>query len=395
MAKRANSEGSIYRRASDGRYAAAVTWRDPETGRTRRKTYYGSTRAEVRTKLAAAVERRDSGMPVTDASMTVGDWAMTWLETTLRASPRKATTKELYRRLVLTCLLPTRLARRRLDQLRPSHVDEFIIELSSSRSRHRRTEDAQAPLLAPATVQRVFYVTRLVLNGAVREGLLGRNPALVVRPPRARRHAARFLSATEMEAFLEAARPTRAYPLLAFIAATGVRKGEALALRWSDVDLDGRQVLIRATLARVDGTLVASEPKTASSRRTLPLSPPVVELLRRLATAQEAERAHAGNLWVETGFVFTTETGGPIDPRNVLRAAKVAAAKAGLDGVTVHTLRHSAATVMLEAGVHLKAVSEILGHADIRVTADVYGHVSTEVTRAAMESLGDRMLASD
>jgi integrase len=141
--------------------------------------------------------------------------------------------------------------------------------------------------------------------------------------------------------------------------------------------------------------VVASEPKTASSRRTLPLSPPVVELLRRLATAQEAERAHAGNLWVETGFVFTTETGGPIDPRNVLRAAEVPAPKAGLDSVTVHTLRHSAATVMLEAGVHLKAVSEILGHADIRVTADVYGHVSTEVTRAAMESLGDRMLASD
>ena len=394
MAKRANSEGSIYRRASDGRYAAAVTWRDRETGLTRRKAYYGDTRAEVRAKLAAAIERRDSGTPVTDASTTVGDWATTWLETTLRASPRKATTKELYRRLVHTCLMPTRLARRRLDQLRPSHLDDFIIELGSAGGRRGTAGDVQRPALAAATVQRVFYVTRLILEGAVREGLLGRNPATVVRPPRAPRRVARFLSAAEVEAFLGAARPTRSYPLLAFIAATGVRKGEALGLAWKDVDLSAREVSIRATLARVEGRLVTSEPKTASSRRTLPLSAPVVRLLRDVAAEQERERRHASNLWIETGLVFTTETGGPIDPRNVLRAAAVAAAKAGLAGVTVHTLRHSAATAMLEAGVHLKAVSEVLGHADIRITADVYGHVSSEVARAAMDSLGDRMLGS-
>ena len=179
-------------------------------------------------------------------------------------------------------------------------------------------------------MQRVFYVTRLILEGAVREGLLGRNPAAAVRPPRAARHAARFLSTAEVEALLDAARPTRSYPLLAFIAATGVRKGEALGLAWTDVDLRARQVSIRATLARVEGRLVTSEPKTASSRRTLPLSAAVVRLLGDVAAEQERERRHAGNLWVDTGFVFTTQTGGPIDPRNVLRAAAVAAAKAGL-----------------------------------------------------------------
>ena len=366
---------------------------DPESGAMRRKTYYGATRAEVRQKLGAAVERREAGLPVSDATMTVGEWAQIWLETTLRASARRPTTKQLYRTLVRSLLLPTRLASRRLDQLRPSHFDDFLIQLGSAPTRAQRGPSSDGPPsnLAPATVQRVFYVTRLILDGAVRDGLIARNPAAGIRPPRATRPQTRFLSEMETEALLQAALTTRAYPLLAFIAATGVRKGEALALSWRDVDLEARTMTVRATLARVDGRLVSSEPKTASSRRKLPLSEPVVQLLRSLAVEQRREREHAGDLWIDTGLVFTTERGGPIDPRNVLRAIGLASEKAALGRVTVHTLRHSAATAMLEAGIHLKAVSELLGHADIRITADVYGHVSTDIARSAMESLGARI----
>ncbi|MDQ3053458.1 MAG: tyrosine-type recombinase/integrase, partial [Actinomycetota bacterium] len=113
----------------------------------------------------------------------------------------------------------------------------------------------------------------------------------------------------------------------------------------------------------------------------------VVAMLRAHRKTQVAERLHAGNVWTDTGHVFTSESGQPLDPRNVLRALTTAAQKAGIQGATVHTLRHSAATAMLEAGIHLKAVSELLGHADIRVTADVYGHTSDEVARAAMDRL--------
>ncbi len=166
-----------------------------------------------------------------------------------------------------------------------------------------------------------------------------------------------------------------------------MRKGEALALRWDDVDLDAASLRVRGTLARVDGALVVSEPKTAKSRRTLPLSAGVISMLRAHRKAQVAERLRAGNVWTDTGHVFTTDSGLPMDPRNMLRALSTAAAKAGIAGATVHTLRHSAATAMLEAGVHLKAVSELLGHADIRVTAEVYGPSSDEVARAAMDRL--------
>jgi len=138
----------------------------------------------------------------------------------------------------------------------------------------------------------------------------------------------------------------------------------------------------------VDGQLVTTEPKTVNSRRTLPLSAEALTLLAEQRRAQAADRRRAANAWRETDAVFTTHTGQPMDPRNVLRAVNVAAAQLGLVGVNVHSLRHSAATAMLESGVHLKGVvSTLLGHADIRVTADTYAHLSDEVARAALAGL--------
>lgn len=141
--------------------------------------------------------------------------------------------------------------------------------------------------------------------------------------------------------------------------------------------------------------MVITAPKTAQSRRVLPLAPSEVELLRQHRVAQAGERARAGSLWQEGGFVFTTETGQPVDARNALRALTTAAKKAGLAGVNVHTLRHSAATAWLEAGVNIKAVSSLLGHSDIRITDDVYGHVSDAVARAAMVTLSDVLKSQD
>lgn len=393
MAKRANSEGSIYRRASDGRYTAALTWTDPDTGLTRRAAYYGKTRAEVRAKLDAAADRRHQDLPVKDATTTVAAWAQEWMQTALPASSRKATTKQLYGHLIRNHILPTAIGRRRLDQLRPSHIDAFVLELGRRGKRRpnpRRVAD-EPQGLSEATVQRVFYVLRLILDGAVRDGLIAKNPAAVIKPPAISRTEARFMSTAEVAQLLEAAQGTRYAPLLTFIAGTGARKGEALALAWRNVDFDRREVRIVATLSRIGTQLVITSPKTARSRRVLPLSAPMAAMLRQVAANQDAERARARNLWTESGLVFTSETGAALDPSNVLRAMRAAAAKAGLDHVTVHTLRHSAATAMLEAGVHLKAVSELLGHSDIRITGDVYGHVSSEVARAAMDSLSEHL----
>jgi integrase len=122
---------------------------------------------------------------------------------------------------------------------------------------------------------------------------------------------------------------------------------------------------VAATIARVEGKLASSEPKTARSRRLVPLSKPVVAMLREHRLRQKQERLRAGNQWRENGLVFTTEFGTPVDPRNLLRVIEAAANTAGVKGVVVHTLRHSAATAWLDGGVYIKAVADLLGHSSI------------------------------
>ena len=174
------------------------------------------------------------------------------------------------------------------------------------------------------------------------------------------------------------------------IASTGLRKGEALALRWDRVDLGAGTLKVAATLGRIGDRLVISEPKTARSRRTVPLSPASVAMLRKHRTEQKAERLRAGNQWTDSGLVFTTELGGPVDPRNLLRVIEAAAKTAGVEGVGVHTLRHSAAVAWLEAGVHIKAVADLLGHSSIAITGDMYGHTSDDTARAAIDTPAGR-----
>jgi integrase len=136
---------------------------------------------------------------------------------------------------------------------------------------------------------------------------------------------------------------------------------------------------------------VITEPKTERSRRAVPLNPAVVALLRRHKTAQKEDKLAAGSEWVDSGLVFTNEFGGPVEPRNLLRVIETAAKAAGVEGIGVHTLRHSAAVAWLDAGVHIKAVADLLGHSSIAITGDVYGHTSEDTARAAVDGLASQL----
>jgi integrase len=170
--------------------------------------------------------------------------------------------------------------------------------------------------------------------------------------------------------------------------ATGLRRGEALALHWRDVDLDAAVVRVRWTLSRTSAGLELGEPKTEKSRRTVSLPVPAVETLRAHRKRQAAEQLAAGGLWQPNGLVFTSEIGTPLEPRNVLRRFEALAERAGLRGVHLHTLRHSAASFLLAAGTHTKVVQEHLGHSSYTITADIYSHVAPAQQREAADKLG-------
>ncbi|PZS03279.1 MAG: site-specific integrase [Pseudonocardiales bacterium] len=371
--KRANGEGTTYQRA-DGRWEGAVTYVDPRTGVTRRHRVYGPSSTAVRAKLKAARARLDAGAPPVDATMTIRDYTARWIVTTLAASDRKATTKATYTTLARGHIMAGGLAALPLGRVHPSDVEAWLLSLRGAGK-------------APSTVRQTYTILRAVLDAAVRDGLLARNPAAVIRRPAVQRVEARYLSPADVGRLLAAAESSRYGPLLIVLAGTGLRRGEALALRRGDVDLEAGTARVRGTLARIDGALIVTEPKTERSRRTIPLPAHVVTALRAVRRRQLAEQLRAGTVWHETGFVFTTETGQPVDPRNAFRALTAAATAIGLHDVGLHTLRHSAASAMLEAGVPLKTVSELLGHSSVAITGDVYGHVSDDATRTAVERL--------
>jgi len=373
--RRTYGEGSTYQRASDSRWVGSLRYEDPLTGASRRSTVYGATEREVVRKLSAIRKRLDAGAPAKDVGVSLDAYAASWIESTLEVSDRKASTKTLYAGLTKTHIIGSPLGALGLKRINPPAVERFLLALRKSGK-------------SDSTIRQIYTVARAILDAAVRDGLLARNPVAAVKRPKVTASEATYLSPAQVAALLKAAEPSRYAAVFEFLVHTGLRRGEALALRWTDVDMTNHLARVRGTLARVDGDLVVTAPKSERSNRTIPLSDPATAVLKGVKVRQAAERLRAGSVWTDTGHVFTTEFGQPCDPRNALRALKVAATATGLDGIGLHTLRHSAASVMLSAGVPLKVVSDLLGHSGISVTADVYGHVSPDVSRAAVDVLG-------
>lgn len=381
MGKRSNGEGTV-RERSDGRYEARLTWTDLDTGKRRAKSFYGSTRKEATAKMKAGSARVDGGKPITDAKTPLAVWIEEWSATALENSDRKPATKSIYRMLARVHLSVPPLGAMPLGSIRPSHVEAL-----TGRMRKAGSSDS--------TIRMTYTVLRSILDGAVRDKLIAENAAAAVKRPTATRRAdgrdeARHMTPAQVRAVLGAAEGTRYAPVFSLIAATGLRRGEALALRWEDVNLDGGALAVTGTLGRAGGELVRTTPKSARSRRSLGLTPGIVSTLRKRRIAQLEAKMRAGSRWQETGYVFTTEIGTPLEPRNVLRDFVAAVKRSGVDaeGVGLHTLRHSAATGMLDAGVPLHVVSRILGHSSVAITGDIYGHADDSRQREATDALG-------
>ena len=375
--RRADGEGS-YRQRPNGLWEASTRYTTTD-GERKRFSVYGTTRAEARGKLNAACKRLAEGAPPRDDKQTVGSWLTTWRTTALPASSRKATTQELYANLCRKHLEgDTKLALLRLDQIRPTHVESLVLRLREKS-------------LSDSTVRQVYTVLRAALDVAVRDGLLASNPSAKVKRPAVAPTEARYLSTDDVRRLLGHLDGLRYRLAVLVLAATGMRRGEVAGLRWSDVDLAKGELTVAGIVVRVAGALDWTAPKTDRSRRRIPLPAGIVAELKAHRKTQIAERLRAGDQWTDTGATFATEVGGWVDPRNLLRTVEIAAGKAGIADVGAHTLRHSAAVGWLEAGVHIKAAADLLGHASISITGDLYGHTSDDAARAAVTGLGDAL----
>jgi len=372
MAKRANGEGTIYRRR-DGRWAATISL-DNGT----RKTYYGKTRRDAAAKLHAAIDKRRNGLPLAGERQTTGAFLNNWLEA-IRPRVRESTYRG-YKSKIRVQLIPA-LGRIPLARLTPQAVEAALAQRIAAG-------------LAPRTAYHLRSILRAALNDALRWGLVGRNVAALVEAPRVPQSDFQPLSIDETRRLLDAMRGDRLEALYSVALAMGLRQGEALALRWDDVDLDAATLTVSGSLGRsANGALVRSETKTARSRRTLAMPDVVTTALRAHRTRQLQERLAAGNLWHDTGLVFTRPDGRPLHGSSVTRAFQQRLAAAGLRRLRFHDLRHACATLLLAQGVGPRVVMDVLGHSNISLTMNLYAHVLPESRRLAAETM-DAVLAS-
>ena len=221
------------------------------------------------------------------------------------------------------------------------------------------------------------------LNVAVRWGDLPRNPALLVQAPRVPPVERVVLTVAQARQLLEAVKGDRWEALYRVLLALGLRRGEVLGLRWQDVDLDIGMLRVTGALQRIDHKLERTAPKTAKSARVLPLPATLVSALRQHQQRQASQRARKGTLWDEHGYVFPSARGTPMEPGNLNRHFAKLLKRAGLPRMRVHDLRHSCASALVAEGIHPKVISQILGHASIDITMDLYAHVFDETQREA------------
>jgi len=311
-------------------------------------------------------------------SVTVAEYLDTWLTGKHALKPK---TVELYRTLADNYLVP-HLGDIKLLELRAQHLDRMYAAI---------TVGTSGRPLSPSTIRRVHGVLRSALTTAVKRRLIPYSPAehIELAPENPRRPKPWTIA--ECQAFLAGSAEDRLAPLYELILATGLRRGEALGLRWEDVDLDGGALYVIQQIVEVRGQPVVGTPKTKHGARVVSLDTVTVATLRRHRAVQDLERSAWGSAWNGAGLVFTREDGRGLRPQHATKHFAVLAGQLGLPVIRVHDLRHTHASVALAAGVDLKVVSERLGHSQISITADLYTHVSRGVSQAAADKIAGAM----
>lgn len=375
MGKRGPGDGSI-RKRPNGTWEGRVRGVNPG-GEAVRVSVYGASRAEVQKKIAALTIKRGDDLPVDEDKVTVGEWMEHWLENHARHSVR-ASTFVSYEGIVRKHIVPA-LGEIRLVRLRAPRVQKWI-------------NDLLATGLAPRRVHRIHATLRVALGLAMKQEIIDKNVARLVTLPKAPQREIHPLSSEQTKVFLSAIAGDRLEALYLVLLGCGLRRGEALGLRWQeDIDFDAGTLSVNGALQRIRGRgIIRVPPKTERSRRTLPIPRMVLDALRSHRKRQLEERLQAGSEWQDTGYVFTSFVGTPLDGQNVLKAFRLVLANAELPITTrLHDLRHGAATFLLAQGVPARVVMSILGHSQIALTMDTYSHVLDPMLQDAASKMDD------
>ena len=373
--RRANGEGNI-RKRKDGRWEGRYTvGHDPETGKAIIKNVLGKTQAEVKEKLKKAIEE-NVGIDYGRAkAYTVGTWLEVWMENYAKIKLRPSTFKT--SQGFLKNHIKPQIGGIPLADLTSLDLQRFYKHLLDG-GRVDRIEAKKKPKgLAPKTGRNIHQMIGSAYNLAMEQKLVSKNPTQGCALPKVEHKEMQTLPVEQLTSFLREAKDSGVFALYYIDLTTGLRRGELLGLKWSDIDLEKGDLRVRRQIGRIDGKIIEMPLKTKNAYRTLPLSADAIDVLMQ-------QRRKTGN----SEWVFPSPTGGPVSPDSVLHMLHRVLKRAGLPKVRFHDLRHTFATLALQNGVDIKTVSGMLGHFSAGFTLDTYAHVTTSAKREAAKTMG-------
>lgn len=373
--KRANGEGNIRKRKDgrwEGRYTAGY---DPDTGKRIIKNVLGKTQAEVKEKLRKAIEDSQKLDYAKVGKYTVGQWMDEWFEAYAKVKVRPSS-HQTYKGYINNHIKPY-IGNIPIEKLTSLQLQKLYKNLLTEGRVPRIESEKQPKGLSAKTVRNINQVISSAMSMAVKHKLILSNPTEGCELPNIEHKEMKTISAAQLGAFLREAKESGVYEMYYLDLATGLRRGELLGLKWEDIDLENGIIHVRRQVARVNGEVKEMPLKTKNSYRSISISKDAVALLNGMKAKQVCD------------YVFPSASGGPISPDSVNNMLHRVLQRAGLPSIRFHDLRHTFATLALQNGVDIKAVSGMLGHFSAGFTLDTYAHVTTVAQKQAANTMGN------
>lgn len=347
---------------------------DPITGKRAQVRQSGfRTQKDAQKARNEVAVKLDRGTYIAPSKELYGAYLLRWLERhRTTGQGLKASTMVNYRRYAELDIAPSGLGRLQLTEIRRFHVNAFVQELVDNGR-------------GATTVRRIAAVVQGSLRSAAEENLIDHNPASGIKLPRVEKREFEAWEPEQVGHFLDVASTHRLGPLFELAILTGMRRGELVGLRWSDVDLTRRQVTIRNNRIQAGKQVVENAPKTRAGRRTLDLDERSSGALIAWKIVQSAEAEEWGDAYAQSGYVFTYEDGRPLLPQYASRLFEKLRVRAGLPKLTFHGQRHENASLLIASGTDVAVVAKRLGHSSVSITSDIYSHLIGSASRQAAE----------
>lgn len=344
-------------------YSYIVRVKDPETGKTKQKWISGfATKAEAISARDKARTDARTGIFVSPTKITVQDHFEAWW--TIKSQKVKPTTADNYRQILDRYILPN-LGSMALKDLTPVLIERMLLDLNKDHSE--------------STVRLVSIVLAQGLDRAIKDHLLAINPAKGIERPKGKKKSVTPYTSSELKELLKALENHRLFAFFRLLAYSGARRGEILALKWSDLEFDKGTLSISKNRTRIGRSVIEQDStKGGDGKRTVQIDSETLRILKKHRTDQIEERMKAGSAWQEQNYIFTQVTGEPLDPSTPYQLFKKVAKKIGLRSESLHSIRHLHATELLNSGVSVHLVKDRLGHSDISTTLRIYAHIRPE-----------------